>query len=548
MSTSTLTPTRSPAVSVGVAPPTCEFDAERGIWHLDGGHDSFYSVSLSRALDHARAIYGPTPVRVTSTDAELDRLVAAIDRCETTAGSAAAKDKLLRYIDANEVPLGRDDISSLVDLPTDSYRVGSILDGWEPVVVAAADVSSPTDRVVAAVVAGDRMVTVLDGERRRNQRLLEAGALFVRCAADDWAPSKWTIDSVTRLSAAERQRIERATSAPLAVANLEIQAHRSDKREAFVVPVASPADISSTAGVVGFLADKLDRPVEYVFAVEPGALFPQDVDALVEEVEAVGRAGRIDASARLIVADAVDEALLEACRDRLTCMKTHATPFGSNAFVGSHAAALLEVSRRPVVLIGPSVDATKRPTFEAIAIALGGDIDEVGLFGPARRLADDLGVATRWIHIVTPDDENVIVDEAGDTRFWYPGSARTTLPVDAIVADSHDSHDLGRQLVEATADSMLAMSTHARRGLNRVANGSVTFDAAEIATQPVLVVGPDVGAPDAPPRTGTETTVVATRSAIHELLAARGDFHEPCDLTYHAPQDTRRDDRDGKNS
>lgn len=370
---------------------------------------------------------------------------------------------------------------------------------------------------------------LLNGERRRNRVLLEQGGFFVRHAADGWTSTAWSIDSVEPVSEKERRRIEGATSAPLAVANLAVHAHRRDNPEAIVVPIASPADIAATTGVVAYLAENLDRPIEYVFAVEPEALFPQDVDQLIGEVESIGRAGPITASARLIISDSVDDALLAACRGRLTCMKTRATPFESSTFVGSHAAALLEVTNKPVILIGPNVDATRTPTFEDITIALGGEDDEIDLLQPARRLAKDLGVPTRCLHVVTPCDENLIVDRDGTTRFWYPGVAHTALPVDTIAPTGGE---LGRQLAEATTNSMLAMTTHARRGLDRIANGSVTFDAINEAVHPILAIGPNAGLPGENEVPATETTVVDSGSALHELLAARDDFHEACDATY----------------
>lgn len=519
------------AITDSGAEPHCEFDVRQGVWHLSGGHDSFYSVSLDRALDHARSVYGDLPVAISTTDAEVNRLLDEIDACEPTATAqrAAIRDQLQQYLDSNDIALGRDDLGSLIDTPAHHRRSGSILDGWEPIVIAASGTPSPTDRVVAAVVDRERLVVLLDGERQRNKALLDQGAFFVRRAGNDWKPTGWSVDTINAVSDAERRQIEQATSAPLAVANLEVRAHRNDKPAALVVPVERPADIGATSGLVTYLAERLERPVEYVLVVQPDALFPQDIDDLVAEVAAISDAGPIEASGRLILADSITDAILDVCRDRLTCMKTHATPYESTSFVGSHAAALLEVSSEPVLLIGPNVDATKPPSVDDIAIALGGDIDEVDLFLPARRLADALGVGTRWIHIVTPNDENLIVDEDDNTRFWYPGSARTTLTVNALAGDGKG---LGHQLAEATTRSILAMSTHARRGLNRIAEGSITFDAIGATTHPVLAIGPGAQALSEANHIAPTTTVVTSRAAIHALIAARENSHDACDATY----------------
>lgn len=290
-----------------------------------------------------------------------------------------------------------------------------------------------------------------------------------------------------------------------------------------VVPVEAPADINATLGVVAYFAQKLDEDVEFVLVVAPDVLSTTDTNDLIDFVDAAAQTGHIRPSVRLILTDSPTTAIVDACRGQMTLMKTHATPYVSDTFVGSHAAALLAVTTAPVILVGPNVDGTSAPVVEDIAIALGGEIEEIELFHHARNLATAIGGKTRHVHVMLPNDEHVLVGDAGDSRFWYPGSAHATLSVDAIETGELD---LGRRLAETNRRSMLAMTTHARRGLNRIAEGSVTFDAVHASLLPVLVIGPAAGLQMQADGGDTEDvtgTVATTPAGFHEAIAGRDD-------------------------
>lgn len=199
---------------------TCEFDTDQGIWHLTGDSESFYSVSLGRARKHASELYGDVPVAAMTSDDSLNRLFESLRTAKDDQDRRSIRGRLLRFIDENEIPIGGADLHYLLD------EDDAILDGWEPVVIAAHRRPDSADRVAAAVIQDDEFVVVLDGERRSTKELIARGGVFLRRAADDWRPTGWAFDSVEQLTDDERRRLEQRTSAPLAVSNLKIRGHR----------------------------------------------------------------------------------------------------------------------------------------------------------------------------------------------------------------------------------------------------------------------------------------------------------------------------------
>lgn len=90
----------------------------------------------------------------------------------------------------------------------------------------------------------------------------------------------------------------------------------------------------------------------------------------------------------------------------------------------------------------------------------------------------------------------VRIDAEAGTLYETHYEAAGTGPPDAIRATLRptplERDDLSTALVERSHTAILAVATHARRGLVWIAEGSVAFDAIAKATTPVLAVGPRI--------------------------------------------------------
>ena len=173
--------------------------------------------------------------------------------------------------------------------------------------------------------------------------------------------------------------------------------------------------------------------------------------------------------------------------------------------VGSVAAAILDQSHEPTMLIGPNCDVG--------AFVLGGSMIVATDIGdgtqPALELAgaaaDSLGYEPILVNVVDPDT-------ARELSRARSGPQGTDLPPDSAMVHRFADQlgaTLGRSAVdyrvlhsrhpgkaiaeeaEALGASLIVMATHARRGLKRVRLGSVTAAAVTHARCPVLTVAPD---------------------------------------------------------
>lgn len=258
---------------------------------------------------------------------------------------------------------------------------------------------------------------------------------------------------------------------------------------AIVTPVVSARDVERVARTAAWFSERLHRAIEVVRVIDETHDRSEVMEEMAEATERLGRITSHPVRCRVVVDENPAAAMLEIAQDRLVCMPTSATPFKRRHFVESHAAALLDRTTQPVILIGPHLDADKEVDFEDIAVALAGDEDCLDVLPAARQLADDTGLGLRLIHVREHHDDHVMLDKAGQARLWFPGRLHSSLAVDLI-----DNVRTPDGLAAEAGPSLLMMATHARCGLERIAEGSVTFDTIAAAAGPIMVVGPRIGA------------------------------------------------------
>lgn len=429
-----------------------------------------------------------------------------------------------------EVVAGTLSDSSVPSCPFDPTR-------WAPVCISPEHADSTSGRLVAATVEGDAVCLAMDLRRSRNQQLMTEAQLRVTRPGDGEADF-YVVDDVEPLSGAAYDAAARRTSGPLGRGGSLVHAHKVDrfttpiaesvsaKKLPLVVPIASPEAVQRTRPIVDWLTRRLSGPVEYVYVSTPEMASSDEVADFATEVLAQVALG-IDARARVIVTNDVTGAIVAACRDRLTCMETHAAAFRRSTFVDSFAAAVLAVSNAPVVLIGPAFDPSVPLTCRGLEIALAGEDHEAKVLDAAMLLASRLGVPAGVIH----------VDSAAPALSTVPAKGGRSQPVQipiAVTTVVEQSDGLARTLIDAAGDCWLAVGTQARRGLERIAEGSVAFDIAACASSPVIAFGPTIDAVATQPadmrqQAVTRPTLVDSVESLTSLVMTSALSHETVD-------------------
>lgn len=268
--------------------------------------------------------------------------------------------------------------------------------------------------------------------------------------------------------------------------------------EDLLVPLRDLNDADRVGSTVEYFSRKMSRPVEFLTVIDTET----DLEATVRELGQIatrfqnqGMNGQAEpgeqreASARVVVSNNPAADFLVCCCHRLVCMPTSATPFANGRFVGSYASALLARSDQPAILVGPMVDGGEPVDFDDMILALSGDEQCLSLLPAARSLAEALGLPVRNVHVIEERDDQVVANAQGELRLWFPDALFSTVAIEPVAAE-----DVGSGLAQYSNRSLLAVATHARTGLARLAEGSRTFDAVGASTRPVVVVGPHIDA------------------------------------------------------
>lgn len=417
--------------------PRLSFLPEHGLWEVAAGPHHFYCASLISAMGRL-ARTGPEissldQLDIRTGDHNVDRELAALADLTNSPGSSSAADAL-------------------------SLRRRRVL--------------RTIDDVGLNIGAAD----------------LE---LLLTCASSDLVSLRLANDTERELDV----RAIRSTGSLLGATNWLVHAHKvtgtppvADEHSAttphvLVVPVTSPGAMRKTRTVVSWLAARLDCQVEYVYVSAPDATSGEDVADFATNVLAQVAVG-IDARARVLVTDDVAATVVDVCRDRLTCMETHASAFRHGTFVDSFAAAILATSNAPVVLVGPSFDGSAPLDCTGLSIAVAGEDHESGLVDAAMVWASALHLPAGVIHVDQPGDGPVGNQNSERERsLWNPlAVTRVDAPTDALAT----------AILDRAGDSWVGVGTHARRGLDRIAEGSIAFDIVALATTPVIAFGPCV--------------------------------------------------------
>ena len=237
------------------------------------------------------------------------------------------------------------------------------------------------------------------------------------------------------------------------------------------------------------LARQSSGEVVLVMARAGGVVEPQRYLRAVADVAGIERVIAFeDRPAAAAVAT-----LAETEPDAIVCMTTHARGGVGRAALGSVAEEIVRRTEVPLVLVGPVVQATGSD-FQELIVCLDGSPTAAAILPVATALASDLDLAVWLVGVVDPQlSVDVAAATGGDTlesaRLQHFGHELRSagLNVNWETLHGDDPASSIADFAETRPSPLLAMTTHGRTGLARVAAGSVAMGVVRRARCPVLI-------------------------------------------------------------
>ena len=171
--------------------------------------------------------------------------------------------------------------------------------------------------------------------------------------------------------------------------------------------------------------------------------------------------------------------------------------------IGSITAETLRLTDTPVLLLGPHLESGPSPTdsdYETLLVCLDGSPEAEAILPVAERWAKLLSLKVWIVQVVEPDASKIPALELGSETLNESGYVHRiatemggTMSIGFdVLHDRHPHHPAAAILryAEALPRPIIAMATHGRTGLRRLAMGSVTMAVVRHATGPVLVIRP----------------------------------------------------------
>ncbi len=246
-------------------------------------------------------------------------------------------------------------------------------------------------------------------------------------------------------------------------------------------------------------------PLDPTFQLEQQATAGR---ALQRTARRVHRATQLDVQHHVRVGEIVDE--IEATSREvgadLIVMTTHGRGGVSRAFLGSVTETLLRHLRIPVLVTRQRIDLTtilaRGVPFTKVLIPVDGSPESEEIIEDVSRLLHDVPIEITLAHVVSPspvmmanlEDEGAV--HAIEHQYLMPLAAKwrdARRQVHTVVQTSNGAARALADLAHAGKFDLIAMRTHARRGMPRFALGSVADKVLRLTTRPVYVRGPERG-------------------------------------------------------
>jgi nucleotide-binding universal stress UspA family protein len=192
----------------------------------------------------------------------------------------------------------------------------------------------------------------------------------------------------------------------------------------------------------------------------------------------------------MVVADAVDP---------IVCMSTHGHSGVVRALLGSTAEDAVRLLRVPMLLLGPNVELSLATRLDSVVVSTDGTLTSKAIVPELSEWIRDLRLRVWVVEALDPEVRRELEDLGEEPAIEVStvhALAESLLTSDGagVNWDVLHSDDAARAIVDYACRvraSLIAMSTHGRTGLARVALGSVAAAVVHSAPCPVLVVRPD---------------------------------------------------------
>lgn len=216
---------------------------------------------------------------------------------------------------------------------------------------------------------------------------------------------------------------------------------------------------------------------------------------------AAAQAGIPDAEAIVVSDRSVVKGLEQVLGDvaePVVCMSTHGRSGIAQALLGSTAEWMIRELRAPMLLVGPHVDPAPATTFTDVVVCTDGTPESRAIVPELSNWIGQLRLRV-WVLQVHDPEAPLALEAAGEQSAIEFGAvhalAETLLSRDGAgvnwdVMHRRDVSDAIVEYARAVPASFIAMATHGRSGVGRLALGSVAAAVVHDAPCPVLVVRP----------------------------------------------------------
>lgn len=178
-------------------------------------------------------------------------------------------------------------------------------------------------------------------------------------------------------------------------------------------------------------------------------------------------------------------------RSATVCMGTHGRSGLVRAALGSVAEDVLRRARQPMVLVGPNAEPNGSGPVGRIVVGFDGSTAAERTLPIAAAWASQLEADVELVHAVEPDLDERLEEHRGDVvdssyLMNLVKRVEPSRPTSYEVLYGDPSEAIAGYATDGV--ELVALSTHGRSGLDRLALGSVTMGVAHRARRPVLVV------------------------------------------------------------
>lgn len=258
-----------------------------------------------------------------------------------------------------------------------------------------------------------------------------------------------------------------------------------------LVPVDPSAGGEAALPVAATVAGQADASLELLAVAPPGA----DPAEVHEQLTERARPQGVAAETRVVISEDVAGAICAEAdtAGTLVCMATRARRPITEAVLGSVADRVVRELHRPVLLIGPHCG---RPPdrFGTMVVGLDGSDLAEAILPVVADWSAGLGL-TPWLFQVLTARMPLEVggEDVHETAYVHRVANRLQRPGVTVEWEVSREHQAAPAIAEFAADrpaSLIALTTHGRSGISRVAMGSAAGEVVRRSTVPVLVVRP----------------------------------------------------------